>query len=161
MEVYVLEDTSHHLILGANYMRQHGLKLDFQISQLHGLKVEFGPRNERPFHRILNPFYGVKCFTGYQGVCSGSSYVHKKKLLVARSLGVVCTNYMVPNKVLNPTPNPHKGKPIGEFQILDGDTHIHGTELGNRPQVCHIIVHTVVFRTMTLQSRKCCLFVQF
>ena len=29
VEVYVLEDTSHPLILGANYMQQHGIKLDF------------------------------------------------------------------------------------------------------------------------------------
>ena len=86
-----------------------------------------------------NPFYGVvpkHPHTGYQGVCSGSSYVHKKKLLVARSVGVVSTNYMVPIKILNPTPNPlniHRGKPVGEFQILDGDTQIHGTEPGMSP----------------------------
>ena len=43
---------------------------------------------------------------------------------------------MVPIKILNPTPNPltiQKGKPIGEFQILDWDTQIHGTEPGKSP----------------------------
>ena len=89
--------------------------------------------------------------TGYQGVCSGSSYAHKKKLLVSRSVGVVSTNYMVPMKILNPTPTPlsiHKGKPVGEFQILDGESQIHNTEPGNPPQVCHIIVLMPVFSQM-------------
>ena len=48
-------------------------------------------------------------------------------------------------KILNPTPNPltiHKGKPIGEFQILDGDTQIHGTEPGKSPSgMSHYCLH--------------------
>ena len=58
VEVYVLEDMSHPLILGANYMRQHGLKFVFSNCQL---QEEFGPRNERLFHRIRSQFHGVTC----------------------------------------------------------------------------------------------------
>ena len=61
---------------------------------------------------------------------------YKKKLLVARLVGVVSANYIVPMKILNPTPTPraiHNGKPVGEFQILDGESQIHNTERGKPP----------------------------
>ena len=51
-------------------------------------------------------------------------------------MGVVSANYIVPMKILNPTPIPraiHKGKPVGEFQILDGESQIHNTEPGTPP----------------------------
>ena len=71
-------------------------------------------------------------------------------------MGVVSINCMVPMKVLNPTPSPltiHKGKPVGEFQILDGKSQIHKLNLGKNPQVCHIIVIMPVLSPMTLKSR--------
>ena len=74
--------------------------------------------------------------TGCQGVCSCSSYAQKKKLLVTRSVGVVSTSYIVPMKILNLTPTPltiHKGKPVGKFQKLDGESQIHNTEPGKTP----------------------------
>ena len=71
-------------------------------------------------------------------------------------MGVVSTNYMAPMKILNPTSTPitiHKGKPVGEFQILDGESQIHNTEPGKNPQVCHIVVLMPVFSPMTRKSR--------
>ena len=66
--------------------------------------------------------------TGFQGICSGSTYFNKKKLLVARSLGVVSTISLVPIKILNPTSESvrlHRSKPLGEFKILDHTYDIH------------------------------------
>ena len=60
--------------------------------------------------------------TGFQDVCSGSSYVNRKKLVVARYLAVVSTNCMVPIKILNATSelaNLEQSKALREFQILD------------------------------------------
>ena len=149
VEVSVLEDTSHPLILGANYMQQHGLKLDFSNQSVtwNTCKVWAKKRTTIPpnSESILWGKVPKHLHTGYQGVCSGSSYAHKKKLLVARSVGVVSTNHMVPIKILNPTPNSltiHKGKPIGEFQILDEKTQIHGTEPGKSPSgISHFCSH--------------------
>ena len=122
------------------YMQQHGLKLDFSTQTVRSntckdwaKKRTIIPPNSES---ILWGKVPKHLHTGYQGVCSGSSYAHKKKLLVARSVGVVSTNYMVPMKILNPTPTPltiHKGKHVGEFQILDGESQIHNTEPGKTP----------------------------
>ena len=149
VEVYVLEDTSHPLILGANYMQQHGLKLDFSNQSVtwNTCKVWAKKRTTIPpnSESILWGKVPKHLHTGYQGVCSGNSYAHKKKLLVALSVGVVSTNHMIPIKILNPTPNSltiHKGKPIGEFQILDEKTQIHGTEPGKLPSgISHFCSH--------------------
>ena len=90
-------------------MQQHGLKLDFSKQSVtwNTCKVwamkrtTILPNSES----ILWGKVPKHLHTGYQGVCSGISYAHKKKLLVARSVGVVSTNHMVPIKILNPTPN--------------------------------------------------------
>ena len=140
MNVYILEDTSHPFILGANYMQQNGLKLDFsnQTVRSNTCKVWAKKRTIIPpnSESILWGKVPKHLHTGYQGVCSGSTYAHKKKLLFARSVGVVSPNNMVPMKILNPTPTRltiHKGKPVGEFQILDGESQIHNTEPGKNP----------------------------
>ena len=42
---------------------------------------------------------------------------------------------MVPMKILNSTQTPptiYKGKPVGEFQILDGEIQIHNIEPGEK-----------------------------
>ena len=109
MEVYVLEDTIHPLIVGANYMQQHGLKLDFSNQSVTWTtsKVRAKKRKTIPLSSeyILSGKVPKHLHTGYQGVCSRSSYVHTKKLLIARSVGVVSTNLMVLIKILNSTPN--------------------------------------------------------
>ena len=104
VDVYDLEDTSHSFILGVNYMQQHGLKLDFSNQTVRSNTFRFGsnkltitPPNSQS---ILWGKVPKHLYTGYQGVYSNSSYAHKKKLLVARSMGVVSTKYMAPMKIL-------------------------------------------------------------
>ena len=118
-------------------MQQHGLKLDFSNQSVTQTKSKVWAKKRTAIppnsESILWGKVPKHLHTGYQGVCSGSSYAHEQKLLVARSVGVVSTNYMVSIKILNPTSNPltiHKGNPIGEFQILDGEIQIHCTEPG-------------------------------
>ena len=110
VEVYVLEDTSHPLTLGAKYMQQHGLKLDFSNQSVTQTKSKVWAEKRTIIHLNSESIVWGKVpkhlHTGYQGVCLGSSYKHKKKLLVARSVGIVSTNHMVPIKKLNPTRNP-------------------------------------------------------
>ena len=55
----------------------------------------------------------------------------RKKLLVARSLGVVSTTSLGPIKKLNPTSDSvqlHRSKPLEEFQILDHTYDIHQSD---------------------------------
>ena len=64
---------------------------------------------------------------------------------------------MVPINILNNTPNSltiHKGKPIGEFQILDEKTQIHGTEPGKSPSgISHFCSHAS-FQTNDIKKQK-------
>ena len=41
VDVYDLDDTSHPFILGANYMQQHGLKLDFSNQTVRSNTCKF------------------------------------------------------------------------------------------------------------------------
>ena len=116
-------------------MTKHGLTLDFSNQSVTSgtCKVWARKRTIIPANSeyILWGKVPKHLQTGYQGICSGSVYVHKQELLVARSIGVVSTNSMVPIKILNPTPNPltiHKGKPIGRFQVLAEACQIHSAE---------------------------------
>ena len=61
MEVYVLEDTSHPLILGANYMRQHGLKLDFSNQSVTWTKSRVWAKKRTTIPRKFESIFGVKC----------------------------------------------------------------------------------------------------
>ena len=122
-------DTSHPFILGAYYMQQHGLKLDFSNQTIWSNTCAVWAKKRTAispnFESILCGKVPKNIHTGYQGVCSGSYYAHKKKLLFVRSVGVVSTIYMVQMRILNPIPPTiHKGTPIGGFQILDGESQI-------------------------------------
>lgn len=132
IDVYVIHETSHPLILGVHYMQSHGLKMDFinKSVEFQNCKVWNKKRMTLPPNSETMVWGKVPKHvnSGYQGVCSGSSYVNKKKLLVARSLAIVSTESMVPLKILNPTSESltiHKGKPLGEFTILDETCTVH------------------------------------
>lgn len=64
---------------------------------------------------------------GFQGVCSGSSMITKKGLLVARCLSTVSPSNMVSIKVMNPTNGTitlNKNRQFGEFNLLDDTINI-------------------------------------
>ena len=69
--------------------------------------------------------------TGFQGICSGSNSINKKKRVVAISLGVGSTTSLVLIKILIPTSESvqlHMSKPLGEFQNLDHTYDIHQSD---------------------------------
>ena len=129
--VYVLHDTSHPLILGTEYMRTHGVTLDFNKMSVHAAnssvrskkRVILQPNSETLIWgktpKSLSP--------GLEGICSGSAHVSKKCLFVARSLSVISSDSTVPFKILNPTTQPitiHKNKPLGSFQLMDSTFYV-------------------------------------
>ena len=84
VDVYVLKNTSHPCILGNSYIQQHGSKLDFPYQtvssstcKVWAKKLTTIPPNSES---ILWDKVPKHLHTGFQGVYSGSSYVHKKKL---------------------------------------------------------------------------------
>ena len=132
IDVYVIEETSYPLLLGVQYLKQHGIKLDFSSKTVQFTKCKIYTKKRTTLapnsETIMWGRVPKNICTGFQGICSGSTYVNKKKLLVARSLGVVSTTSLVPIKILNPTSESvllHRSKPLGEFQILDHTYDIH------------------------------------
>lgn len=132
IDVYVIKETSHPLLLGTQYMHSHGIKLDFSNKSVQFTnckvwakkRITLQPNSET----ILWGKVPKHANTGYQGVCSGSAYMQKKKLLVSRSLAVVSHDSMVPLKILNPTSQCLticKGKPLGEFHVIDETYTVH------------------------------------
>ena len=106
-DVYVLKDTSHSLLLGTEYLRPNGVILNFNSLSVNVSKskivspkrLNFPPNSESiDWGRVPQYVCG-----GFQGICSGSSIVTKKGLLVARCLSTVSPGNMVPIKVMNPT----------------------------------------------------------
>ena len=135
IDVYVIKETSHPLLLGVQYLKQHGIKLDFSSKTVQFTKCKIYTKKRTTLapnsETIVWGRVPKNICTGFQGICSGSTYVSKKKLLVARSLGVVSTTSLVPIKILNPTSESvllHRSKPLGEFQILDHTFDIHQSD---------------------------------
>ena len=80
---------------------------------------------------------------------------------VARSVGVVLTNFMAPMKILKPTLTPltiHKGKLVGEFQILDRESQIHNTEPGKTPSGMSHYCSNASFQSNGTKSRVMLIF---
>ncbi|MCG8047543.1 MAG: reverse transcriptase family protein, partial [Candidatus Thiodiazotropha endolucinida] len=124
--VYVLQGTSHPLILGTEYMRTHGVTLNFDKMSVHATsttvrskkKITIQPNSET----VIWGKTPKSMFPGLEGICSGSSHVSKKCLFVARSVSIISSDQTVPFKILNPTTEPvtiHKNKPLGTFQVID------------------------------------------
>ena len=107
IDVYVIKETSHPLLLGVQYLKQHGIKLDFSSKTVQFTKCKIYTKKRMTLapnsETIVWGRVPKNICTGFQGICSGSTYVNKKKLFVARSLGVVSTTSLVPIKILNPT----------------------------------------------------------
>ena len=135
IDVYVIKETTHPLLLGVQYLKQHGIKLDFSSKTVQFTKCKIYTKKRTTLapnsETIVWGRVPKNICTGFQGICSGSTYVNKKKLLVAGSLGVVSTTSLVPIKILNPTSESvrlHRSKPLGEFQILDHTYDIHQSD---------------------------------
>ncbi|KAL5017800.1 hypothetical protein ScPMuIL_003522 [Solemya velum] len=126
VNIHVISDTSHPLILGVDYLVAQGISIDFckfslQSNQSSKVKCAkrcvIAPNSEcRIWAHVTDQLYGV------QGVCTGSSAICRSGLLIARSVVTVSANKKIPIQILNPS-NDYvtvpKGKILGEFCILD------------------------------------------
>lgn len=125
-DVYVLDNTSHPLILGTAYLKTHGIVLNFDQMCINAnasnavirckKRLTFLPNSETIIWGKIPKRFNM----GLQGLCTGSTHISHKRLLVARSLAFVSADNMVPLKILNPTSDTitiHKGKPLLQCKI--------------------------------------------
>ena len=131
IEVYVLEQTSHSLILGLPFIESLGLKLDFSKHQIEVTKVKGRlqtgvtiPPNTESVIWVTLP---ESIFPGIQGICTAGKNIAHTDLLVAKTFVTVSANYTVPVKVMNPTNAPivlKRNFPVAEFQSVQGPYQI-------------------------------------
>lgn len=132
--VYILIDSSHPLILGTEYMKQHEILLDFSrccsflnVKKTTKVKckatIVVQPNSECIVTALLDNIINI----GMQGVCSGHSEVLNKGLLVSKVL-VTCTkDHVVQIKLLNPgneTVHVNKGTILAKFELCDNSVDI-------------------------------------
>lgn len=98
--VYVLKDTSNPLILGTEYLRTHGVTLNFDKMSVNASssvfrskkKITLKPNSEALIWGKIPKFLSP----GLQGICTGSAHVSKKCLFMARSVSVISSDNTVP-----------------------------------------------------------------
>ena len=85
IDVYVIEETSNPLLLGVQYLKQHGIKLDFSSESVQFTNCKIYIKKRRTLapnsETIVCGRVPENICTGFQGICSGSTYVNKKKTL--------------------------------------------------------------------------------
>ena len=128
LELFILPVTSHPLILGTEYLKNHNIVLDFtdftynerKIQIQSNKKLVIEPNTELVTFGKLPSYVTV----GVQGVCSNSKYALNHAMMVAKSLVCVPYNHKVPVKILNASNlkmTIPKGKNIAEFTALSND----------------------------------------
>ena len=123
-DVYILQETSHPLILGVEFFKTNDVVLNFSNSSVTlDAKIMSMERISLPPYSESIVYGKVEsnCKEGYVGICCNSSHIVKKKVLAARTLVTVPQNHKVPMKLLNPSSQTvviHKNKPIGSFEVI-------------------------------------------
>ena len=131
IQVYVLTQTSHPLILGTNYLLTHKIVLNFSDMEIN--YKNFGVKSQR---RILIPpssemvvFGKVKgqILYGTQGICTSSDYLNKIGILAAKAVVTVNDKKLVPVRLLNATNKQiviPKGKLLSKLEVFNSDFNI-------------------------------------
>ena len=133
--VYIFRDTSHPLILGAEYMRPNNVVLDFSKNSVFpnmkkSQKVRckntcvIQPNTES----VLEGKLGTDVPVGTQGVCLGHSEMSHKGLLVAKGLVTCLSDHIVPVRIWNPSNeivHVNKGSILCTFSICDNSVDVH------------------------------------
>ena len=85
IDVYVIKETSQPLLLGVQYLKQHGIKLDFSSKTIQFTKCKIYTKKRTTLapnsETIVWGRVPKNVCTGFQGICSGSTYVKKKKTI--------------------------------------------------------------------------------
>ncbi|XP_060084529.1 uncharacterized protein LOC132563795, partial [Ylistrum balloti] len=146
LSVYILQHTSHPLILGSAFMTNHSVVLDFGSINVGYKKLKvrcktrlaINPNSECMVWCKLPKYSTV----GLQGVCTGSKKAMKAGLLVARSVSTIPHTRKVPVKLLNPG-NTIITIPsytvLAYFETMDNSYHVlaHNSGVG-----CNNIIHS-------------------
>lgn len=123
--VYILEETSHPLILGTSYLIDNQITINFGTSQ-----VVQNNANVRCRKRItIDPHSEVimwgrlpkNILFGHQGMCESSRQILSKGLVASKAVVIVSKDRTVPVKLLNLGSMPvviPKGKIIAKFSQL-------------------------------------------
>ena len=103
-DVYILQETSHPLILGVEFFKTNDVVLDFSNSSvtldakiMSMERISLPPNSES----IVYGKVESNCKEGYVGICCNSSHIVKKKVLAARTLVTVPQNHKVRGSVRN------------------------------------------------------------
>ena len=164
-KVYVLEHSSHPLILGVSFMKTLGVQLDLAKSQIQITKVKCRTRNMVTVPPYSESFIWVKVsdttYHGIQGICTASKGISHTNLLVAKTLVCVTSSNTLPLKVMNPTNEVislKRNVDIAVFETLCGPCHIihpfsekQGSQSVNHVHVQHE-PHSSVSSGMPVQS---------
>lgn len=127
MIVYILNETSHPIILGSEYLRTSGIVLDFSKSTyFSNVKRSTKIRNANTIlpnsECIFTGTLSKKLFIGMEGMAVGHAELSHTGLLVAKSVVPCNSDYCISLKVLNPGNENvyiNKGTILATFQLCD------------------------------------------
>ena len=105
IQVYILTQTSHPLILGTNYLLTNNIVLNFSKMQIN--YKNFGVKSQRRI--VIPPNSEIVVFGklkgqilyGTQGICTSSEYLNKIGILAAKCIVTVNEKKLVPIRLLN------------------------------------------------------------
>ena len=141
VQVYILNEASHPIILGTQYMRDHEIVLDFRKQSLfHNMKrsakvkcretTVIQPHSEI----IMQGELPAQIPLGTQGVCVGHFELLNKGLFLAKSLVTCSAKHCVAVRVLNPTNEPiyvNKNSVLASFKLCDNSYDVYYMSCAN------------------------------
>ncbi|VDI46564.1 Hypothetical predicted protein [Mytilus galloprovincialis] len=145
--VHVFSQTSHPLLLGTDYLVSKKIMLDF--SKLTVCSRFCKVKNQKRLSVLPNSEMIVwgkvhnDILHGMQGICTNHNYLFKLGVLTAKSVVSVNKDKLVPVKLFNSTSeivDIPRGQIVAKFEILDNDSDLIATCIGNRenPEVNNV-----------------------
>lgn len=128
---YIFKTSSHPIILGAEYLKQNKIVVDFaamtavskDTNVICTKRVAIPPNSEMLIWGKVQS--GIQY--GDQGVCIATKYILTKSLLVSKAVVTVSKDRLVPIKILNPSNDKvtiNKGKSLAHFSTFSADQTI-------------------------------------
>lgn len=144
--VYILECTSHPLILGTFYFISKKIVLDFDKfltfrSKTNSTKVRCKSNFVVP-PNVAMFVYGrvtIHEMIGIPGICSGYNMFLRKGLLLVKSVVTISPDLTVPIKIMNPSTEPvfvKRGSIMAHFKPIDNTFKINPIDHGQTQVEC-------------------------
>ena len=138
IQVYIIDQVSHPLILGTTYLKSNNIILDFSDRSVKSSKFNVKckqttvvlPNSEAiVWGKVPDGLaFGTQC------VCTIGTHVSKAGLLVAKAVVTVTLEQVVPVKIINPTSSVvtvYRGTNLAKLTLLDSND---GVLVCSRPQ---------------------------